>query len=39
MLKDFKKFKKQLKDIKEKISNIEITNNVKLIQLLIFFVV
>lgn len=31
MLKDFKKLKKQLKDIKEKISNIRITNNVKLI--------
>lgn len=39
MLKDFKKFKKQLKDIKEKISNIRITNNVKLILVLIFFVV
>ena len=39
MLKDFKKFKKQLKDIKEKISNIRITNNVKLILALIFFVV
>lgn len=39
MLKDFKKFKKQLTNFKEKISNIRITNNVKLILVLIFFVV
>lgn len=39
MLKDFKQFNKKLNNLKEKISNIKITNNVKLILVLIFFIV
>ncbi len=39
MLKDFKKFKKQFKNLQEKISNIKITDNVRLIFVLIIFVI